>query len=215
MQKVIGQKKIGQKSMEIFSIKNSLLAKYFPQFTHLTLLKFITISLIGSLFITIGAKINIPLYPVSTTMQTLAVMILGCVFGSRLALASVIAYLAEGFCGIPVFMGSLTGPLYFVGPTAGFLVGFMLSAYGVGVLYERGFAKKSLSTIAIFIFGAILIDIPGIAWVYYLTNAATAKSVYLSYQLAFILKTGLAAFSVTLLGRNAKQNPKNTQQSQS
>ena len=135
------QKIIEQKEKAGFSAKNTLLAHYFPQYAHLTLVQFIVLAFVGSIVITLGAKINIPLYPVHTTMQMFAVMLLGCVFGSRLALASVVAYLAEAFCGLPVLMGVIAGPAAFVGPTAGYLFGFMITAYSVGFLYERGFGR--------------------------------------------------------------------------
>ncbi len=88
--------------------------------------------LIGSLLLTISAKIKIPFYPVPMTMQTFVVLLLGISLGPKFGTMSVILYLAEGILGIPVFSNSPetgSGIIYFTGPTMGYLIGFIFASF--------------------------------------------------------------------------------------
>ena len=103
-------------------------------------LRALLLALLGSALLTISAKIEVPFYPVPMTMQTLVVLLLGMAFGARLGAATVLLYLAEGAVGLPVFAGTPErgiGIAYMLGPTGGYLVGFVLSAAITGWLTER------------------------------------------------------------------------------
>lgn len=117
----------------------------------------------GSLFIAIAAQISVPMYPVPMTLQTLAILMVGLTFGSRLGALTVVAYLAEGAMGLPVFANGMNGAAFF-GPTAGFLVGFVALAWVAGFAVERGLAKGIVGTALAGIVASALIYIPGIAW---------------------------------------------------
>ena len=83
------------------------------------------IVLLGTILLTISAKVKIPFYPVPMTMQTFVVIFLGMCFGYKLGLATVALYLIEGIVGIPVFSNSPekgVGMIYFTGPTMGCLL---------------------------------------------------------------------------------------------
>jgi len=123
----------------------------------------------GSLFIAVAAQVNVPMYPVPMTLQTLAIMLVGLTFGSRLGALTVVAYLAEGAIGLPVFANAMNGAAFF-GPTAGFLVGFVGLAWLVGFAAENGLAKGVLGTAAAGIAASALLYIPGIAWPMSLAN---------------------------------------------
>ncbi|WP_375461271.1 biotin transporter BioY [uncultured Enterovirga sp.] len=102
--------------------------------------------LLGAAFLTLSAKIQVP-GPVPMTLQTLAVLALGAMLGFRLATLSVLLYLAEGALGWPVFAN--TPPLapglgYLLGPTGGFLLGFVLAAGISGTAADRGIARRPL-----------------------------------------------------------------------
>src|SRR5210317_2399448 len=87
---------------------------------------------IGTIALTISAKIKIPFYPVSMTMQTFMVMFIGIAFGYKLVLATISLYLLEGIAGLPVFSNSPekgVGLIYFTGPTMGYLIGFLTASY--------------------------------------------------------------------------------------
>ena len=82
----------------------------------------------GALALALSAKVQVPFTPVPMTLQTLVVLALGAAYGARLATATIALYLLEGLLGLPVFAGALAGPAYMVGPTGGFLAGFLLAA---------------------------------------------------------------------------------------
>lgn len=132
-------------------------------FGQQTLLKQATLVLAGSLFIAIAAQISVPMLPVPMTLQTLAILIVGLTFGARLGAVTLIAYLAEGAIGLPVFANANNGAAFF-GPTAGFLVGFVGLAWLVGFAADRGVTKNVFLTALVCIVASALLYVPGIAW---------------------------------------------------
>ena len=105
--------------------------------------KIILIAILGSLILTISAKIKIPFYPVPMTMQTFVVLFLGIALGAKIGLLTVSLYLFEGIFGLPVFAGTPEkgiGFIYFTGPTMGYLIGFLVATYIAGYFkYENCF----------------------------------------------------------------------------
>lgn len=100
-----------------------------------TMLRNLALAVAGSLILVLAAKIKVPFWPVPITLQTLAVLGIGAAYGSRLGAATVALYLAYGLAGLPVFTNTpplAAGPLYLVGPTGGFLVGFIAAAWVAG-----------------------------------------------------------------------------------
>ena len=97
--------------------------------------KVILVAVLGTLLLTISAKIKIPFYPVPMTMQTFVVLFLGIMLGSKIGLLTISLYLFEGIFGLPVFAGTPEkgmGFAYFAGPTGGYLVGFLVATYLAG-----------------------------------------------------------------------------------
>ena len=117
-------------------------------FTQSKLIKNLFIALIGTIFLAISAKIKIPFYPVPMTMQTFVVLIIGIGFGWKLGLATISLYLFEGIIGLPVFAGTPekgVGLVYFSGPTMGYLIGFLISAFVAGKFnYNNNFFSNFL-----------------------------------------------------------------------
>ena len=98
-------------------------------------IKYIFVALIGSILLAISSKIKIPFYPVPMTMQTFIVLLIGITLGWKLAVATISLYLFEGIIGLPVFSGTPekgVGLAYFVGPTMGYLIGFIVAGYLAG-----------------------------------------------------------------------------------
>ena len=121
----------------------------------------------GSILLTVSAKISIPFIPVPMTMQTFVVLTLGMAFGWRLGAATVLLYLAQGAMGLPVFAGTPEkgiGLAYMMGPTGGYLVGFVLAAAVCGWLAERGWDRNLLTTALAMFIGNVLIYVPGVLW---------------------------------------------------
>lgn len=122
---------------------------------------------VGSLLMVLSAKVHVPFYPVPMSLETLAVLLLGFALGARLAALSVILYLVEGAAGLPVFAGTPEkgiGLAYMMGPTGGYLAGFVVAAFIAGYLAERGWAKSIASTAAGMLIANLLIYVPGLAW---------------------------------------------------
>ena len=128
-----------------------------------TLLRKAALVLGGSFFIALAAQVSVPFFPVPMTLQTLAILIVGLSFGSRLGAATLVAYLAEGAMGLPVFAGGMSSASL-MGPTAGFLYGFVGMAWLAGLTVERGLARGVISTAACGIVISALVYIPGLAW---------------------------------------------------
>ena len=100
--------------------------------TQTKLIKSLVVIILGSIALTISAKIKIPFYPVPMTMQTFVVLFLGISLGYKIGLATVGLYLVEGIVGLPVFSNSPekgVGLVYFTGPTMGYLIGFLTACY--------------------------------------------------------------------------------------
>jgi biotin transport system substrate-specific component len=130
-------------------------------------LKTILLVFIGTILLTISAKIKIPFYPVPMTMQTFIVLFLGISFGYKIGLATVSLYLLEGIIGLPVFSNSPekgVGLIYFTGPTMGYLIGFLIATYIAGYMtYQNNFIttflKLTLSVSVIYVLGIIWLGI--------------------------------------------------------
>jgi biotin transport system substrate-specific component len=169
--------------------------------------------LFGVCLLTLSAKVQVPFWPVPMTMQSLVVIMLGMAYGSRLAVATVCAYLLAGAAGLPVFAGTPArgiGLAYMMGPTAGFLVGFVLAAWLVGFLAERGWDRTFLKCAAAMVLGHLAISLSGVVWLAILMGTTKAIDVGLMPFLASsALKAALGAAVMPavwrLLGRNGAQ----------
>ena len=128
-----------------------------------SIVKTFLIIILGSLALTISAKIKIPFYPVPMTMQTFVVMLLGLAFGYKIGLATVSLYLLEGIAGLPVFSNSPekgVGLVYFTGPTMGYLIGFLSATLIAGTIISNDnllkiIFKLLLSVSTIYILGVL------------------------------------------------------------
>jgi len=106
-----------------------------------TLLRPALLALGGSLAIAASAQINFPMQPVPMTMQSLVVLMVGVAYGWKLGAATVLLYLVQGALGLPVFAGFRGGAAVLVGPTAGYLFGFVAAAALAGFLSAQGWAR--------------------------------------------------------------------------
>lgn len=120
----------------------------------------------GSLLLALSAQaaIRLPFSPVPVTGQTLAVLLVGTLLGSRRGAASVLLYLAQGLLGLPVFAGGAAGPVYAMGPTGGYLAGFVAAAFLTGRLAEWGWDRKLGTTLLAMLAGNAVLYACGLAW---------------------------------------------------
>ena len=130
---------------------------------EISFLKSLFLVIFATILLAISAKIKIPFYPVPMTMQTFVVLLIGIIFGWKLGLFTISLYLIEGLVGLPVFAGTPEkgmGLAYFVGPTMGYLIGFVAAVFLAGYFkynqnYILNFFKLILSVSLIYIFGMI------------------------------------------------------------
>ena len=105
---------------------------------------------LGSLLLIVSAKIKVPLYPVPMTLQPLAVLMIAMLCGRNISVAAVSLYLFQGMVGIPVFAFG-GGLLYLLGPTGGFLFGFLFASILIGELADRGWGKSFFKSMILII----------------------------------------------------------------
>jgi biotin transport system substrate-specific component len=127
-------------------------------------LRVIVLVVAGTALLTLSAKIKLPLPYVPMTLQTLVVLLIGAAYGWRLGVTTVMAYLAEGAAGLPVFAGPGGGLAPLVGPTGGYLFGFVAAAFITGWLSERGWDRSVPRLFVAMAIGHIVILAAGFAW---------------------------------------------------
>jgi biotin transport system substrate-specific component len=148
----------------------------------------------------------VPFYPVPMTLQTLVVLMLGVVLGWRLGSLTVLFYLAQGASGLPVFAGTPEkglGLAYLVGPTGGYLMGFVLAALLTGWLAERGFDRSRVGMTAAMVGGNALIYAVGLLWLGHFVgyNAQLIALGLTPFLFGDLVKIALAVATVPLLWR--------------
>ncbi len=171
--------------------------------------------LIFSIFIAVLAQAAVPLpfSPVPITGQTLGVLLVGLLLGSRRGAASVLAYLAQGALGLPVFAGAAGGPQVLLGPTAGYLAGFVVAAFVVGRLAENAWDRSYPRTLLAMVLGNLIIYAFGVAWLaLYLGDLPRAFAGGLlpfipGDLLKIVLAVALLPTGWRLLGRRAADQP--------
>ena len=128
------------------------------QFSQLT--NFVTV-IICSLLLILSAKIKVDLYPVPMTLQPLAVLMIAMLCGRNISVAAVSLYLFQGMVGIPVFAYG-GGLPYLLGPTGGFLFGFLFASMIIGELADRGWGKQNFKSVFAMLTGLMVIYVFGI-----------------------------------------------------
>jgi biotin transport system substrate-specific component len=138
------------------------------------LLRAAVLVVLGTALMALSAKIQVPFFPVPMTMQSGVVLLIGGAYGWRLGGLTMLAYLAEGLVGLPVFAGLAAGPAYFAGPTAGYLVGFVASAALMGLAVERGWTRSLAGMAASVTVASIVPFVTGVAWLAVLAGPQAA-----------------------------------------
>ena len=161
---------------------------------------------IGSLLLATSAQFKIPLYPVPVTGQTLVVLLIGMVYGPRLGGVTIATYLLQGVIGLPVFAGGAFGIATLLGPTGGYLGGFLIAAVVMGFLAERGMGRGFMSTVIAMMIGNTIIYVTGASWLASFIGAEKAlTSGVFPFLYGDVLKLLVAAGLMPLSWRLVKQ----------
>ncbi|MEM1375954.1 MAG: biotin transporter BioY [Pseudomonadota bacterium] len=126
---------------------------------------YILLVLAGSLLIAIAGQIKVPFWPVPVTMQTLAIFTIAAAYGSRLAVVTLLAYLAEGAIGLPVFTNGGGLGYFATSATTGYLIAFVIAAGLTGYAADRGWARNPFALFGVNLVGTIIILALGFAWI--------------------------------------------------
>jgi biotin transporter BioY len=121
---------------------------------------------LGSLLVASFARVAIPLpfTPVPVTGQTYAVLLVGAALGSRRGALSMLLYIAEGGMGLPFFAAGASGWSRVFGPTGGYLLGYVLAAFAVGWLAERGWDRRPGTCALAMLVGEVAVYLVGLPW---------------------------------------------------
>lgn len=160
------------------------------------------IALCGAAIITLGAKIQVPFWPVPMTLHTLAVFFLAAALGPRLGFLAMATYLAAGATGLPVFSGSPErgiGLAYMAGPTGGYLAGYLASTVVIGRLAQgRGWMGQALAMLA----GLSVVYVAGLLWLaIFVPASGLIAAGFAPFILGDLIKSALATACVTGLSR--------------
>lgn len=177
------------------SMNPTLADRLWPAAAGQGVLRAVLLALFGSLLLWASAKVQVPFYPVPMTFQTAVVLLIGLAYGPRLAAGTLLLYLAEGAAGLPVFAGTPErgiGLAYMVGPTGGYLVGFLVAAVIAGWTAER--SRHWLTTVLGLFAGIVAIHLLGAVWLATLIGPAKAVSLgVLPFLLGDAVKLALVA----------------------
>ena len=138
-------------------------------------LKLMVYAAIMASLMAVGAYIAIPVGPVPIVLQNLFVLLAGLLLGGRWGVISVLVYLLAGAVGLPVFAGGTGGIGKFVGPTGGYLVGFVAAVYIVGTISEKGGSRAVFDVIGMVI-GTAVIYAFGVSWLKVATGMSFSKA---------------------------------------
>jgi biotin transport system substrate-specific component len=196
------QTAIEEISLSATSIPEPIIIKHFPLATMVWpqrsdgfsgVFRAVILIAFGTALLTLSAKVNLPLPYVPMTLQTLVVLMIGAAYGWRLGSATVVAYLAEGAIGLPVFAGPVGGLAPLFGPTGGYLMGFVLAAFATGWLSERGWDRSVPRLFVAMGLGHIMILAAGYTWL--------AVGMKLGVEKAWLV--GIAPFIAASVIKNA------------
>jgi biotin transport system substrate-specific component len=205
--------------MQANATEYTLMGALWPQTEKGRFIRMAVLAIAGAALLTLAAKIRVPFYPVPMTLQTLVVPLIACAYGSRLGAATILLYIAEGVAGLPVLTNTppqVASPAYLLGPTGGYLIGWIGAAFLVGSLAERGWGRTLPRAMGMIFLGSIVTFLCGVSWLAFIASVPPSgaslglwKAIqvgYIPFILGDIVKVTLAACIVrgtwTLIGKS-------------
>jgi biotin transport system substrate-specific component len=186
----------------------TLTTRFFPRAS--AWLRDLSLISLGAISVAVMAQVRIPLpfTPVPLTGQTFAVLLVGAALGSQHGAAAMTLYILMGALGLPVFAGGASGLAYLGGPTQGYLAGFLVAAYLVGELAERGLERSLRTSLLPFLLGTVVIYLFGAGWLALLFGVQKALALgVLPFLVGDALKLLLAALALPAAWQLIKLSP--------
>ena len=156
----------------------------------------------GAALTAVLAQVEIPLWPVPITGQTLAVLLVGASLGSVRGVLSMVLYGLVGVLGAPVFSDLSSGPATLLGPTGGYIVGFVLAAGLTGWLAQRRWERGLLRGMLAFVAGSAVVFLVGLPWLKVALDLSWAQTIQ-SGLVPFIVGGAVKAVVAALVLRGA------------
>ena len=150
----------------------------------------------------VGAYIYVPIGPVPIILSTLFVILSGLLLGSRWGLTSMALYLLVGAIGLPVFSGGKGGFAHFMGPTGGYLFGYLFASWITGFISERSRGRMIVDIFAVII-GSLVLYAVGVPWLKMITQMSWTKALMVGV-LPFLIGDAIKAFAVVILARSVR-----------
>lgn len=187
---------------------HTLANRIWPEAASSNVVRNIVLAVAGSIVVAIAAHISVPTLPIPMTLQTLAVLAIGAAFGARLGAATLGLYALEGAAGLPVFSPTPDGYPGIMGPTGGYILGFIVAAALVGWLVERGWDRSVPKLLVAMLAGAAVLYIPGLLWLSSFIGFEKAVTFgFMPFYIGDIVKACVAALGFpaiwSLIGRKA------------
>lgn len=183
--------------MSTLANNTSLLTSAKQWFMSQSNASFISKVIFGSLMIALFAQISVPMYPVPITGQTLAITVVGLALGRKAGVSAMLLYLFEGAIGLPVFAGGASGLATFMGPSGGYLYGFVAAVAILGYFSDKGVLNNYFKTALVALLASAAIFVFGLAQLYFFVPAGTVLEYGLyPFILGGIIKAVLATFLV-------------------
>ena len=189
-------KKLFDKDPNMTTLAPTLYTRAFPRTS--TWLRDLSLIALGAALMALLAQVRIPLpfTPVPLTGQTFGVLLVAAALGSKRGAASMALYMALGAFGLPVFAGGAAGLSYMTGATLGYLIGFVLAAYVVGGLAERGLERSVRTSLLPFLVGTLIIYLCGVTWLTVLLGSLTKA--FAAGLVPFLLGDAIKLVAATL-----------------
>lgn len=160
-------------------------------------LRQVAMILMGTGILTLSSYIEVPMFPVPMTMQTLAVTVIGALYGWRMGALTVMAWLTEAALGAPVLAGGANGLTAIAGPTAGYLMAFPIAAMVSGLIAGKGIVRNAVAMLA-----GNAVCLMGAAWLALLIGPEKAFLLGVApFVAGAIVKSGIGAIGLTLIRR--------------
>ena len=140
----------------------------------------------GAALTAIAAQVQVPLWPVPITAQTLAVLLVGSSLGALRGTLAMVLYAVLGMVGLPVFSDAGSGMGVILGPTGGYIVGFVFAAAFTGWIAQRSWDRRILRSILAFLAGTVVTFLIGLPWL----------AIVLGLDLQQTLQAGLYPFII-------------------